>query len=67
MESRDIKSVAIPALGCGLGGLNWAEVREIITRELQALRDVRVVVFEPNARAAAPKGKAAALSGRSGT
>lgn len=26
----DIKSIAIPALGCGLGGLNWSDVEPLI-------------------------------------
>jgi O-acetyl-ADP-ribose deacetylase (regulator of RNase III) len=45
--SRGIKSVAIPALGCGLGGLRWSEVRPLIEQMLGALNGVRVVVFEP--------------------
>ena len=49
IESRGIRSVALPPLGSGLGGLHWAEVRRRIVRELQALQDVRVVVFEPAA------------------
>jgi hypothetical protein len=34
-------------LGCGLGGLNWSDVRAFIEQELSALEDVEVVVFEP--------------------
>lgn len=30
----NITSIAFPALGCGLGGLNWNEVRKIIEAEL---------------------------------
>jgi len=30
-----IKSLAIPALGCGLGGLEWADVRPLIETSLQ--------------------------------
>jgi O-acetyl-ADP-ribose deacetylase (regulator of RNase III) len=47
VEARNIRSVALPALGCGLGGLNWAEVRPRIERQLSQLQGVRVVVFEP--------------------
>jgi len=50
---RGIRSVAIPALGAGLGGLEWAEVRRRIERAFAALPEVRVVVFEP---APAPEG-----------
>jgi O-acetyl-ADP-ribose deacetylase (regulator of RNase III) len=47
VEARNIRSVALPPLGCGLGGLNWAEVRPRIERQLSQLQGVRVVVFEP--------------------
>jgi O-acetyl-ADP-ribose deacetylase (regulator of RNase III) len=43
----EIHSIAIPPLGCGLGGLDWADVRPRIERALRALPDVRVIVFEP--------------------
>ncbi len=42
-----IRSIALPPLGAGLGGLNWAEVRPRIERAMAPLPDVRVVVFEP--------------------
>ena len=47
VQARNIRSVAVPALGCGLGGLNWADVRPRIERQLSQLQGVRVVVFEP--------------------
>ena len=47
IEKHGIKSVAVPPLGCGLGGLNWRDVRGKIVESLGALTDVRVVVFEP--------------------
>jgi O-acetyl-ADP-ribose deacetylase (regulator of RNase III) len=42
-----IHSIAIPPLGCGQGGLDWAEVRPRIEQALQALPDVRVLLFSP--------------------
>jgi O-acetyl-ADP-ribose deacetylase (regulator of RNase III) len=42
-----IRSIAVPPLGAGLGGLDWAEVRQRIQRGLGDLAGVRVVVFEP--------------------
>ena len=47
-----IHSVAIPPLGCGNGGLDWAEVRPQIEKAFQSLPDVHVLLFEP---AGAPK------------
>ncbi len=49
IRRRGIRSIAIPPLGAGLGGLPWAEVRSRIERAFLALPDVRVVVFEPQA------------------
>jgi O-acetyl-ADP-ribose deacetylase (regulator of RNase III) len=45
-----ISSVAVPPLGCGLGGLNWREVRPRIEQALAALPDVRVMLFEPGGK-----------------
>ncbi|MEJ3652524.1 macro domain-containing protein [Actinomycetes bacterium KLBMP 9759] len=42
----DITSIAVPALGCGLGGLRWTDVRPLILDALGGL-DVDVVVYEP--------------------
>ncbi len=48
ISARNIGSVAVPPLGSGLGGLNWAEVRPHIEHALVGLPGVRVVVFEPS-------------------
>ena len=48
MKELSIRSVAIPALGCGLGGLWWGDVLPIIKAEMSLLPDdVKVVIFEP--------------------
>ncbi len=44
-----IRSIAIPPLGSGLGGLEWDEVRPRIEAAMQALPDVRVRIYEPRA------------------
>lgn len=48
-EIRDlgITSIALPPLGCGNGGLAWADVKPLIASKLAALEDVRVVIFSP--------------------
>jgi len=47
IETRNIRSIAIPPLGSGLGGLVWAEVRPRIEEALEGLDDVDVVIYEP--------------------
>ena len=47
IRERNIRSIALPPLGSGLGGLEWHEVRERIEESLQVLTDVRIVIFEP--------------------
>jgi O-acetyl-ADP-ribose deacetylase (regulator of RNase III) len=44
-----IRSIAIPPLGAGNGGLDWRDVRPLIEAALGDLRDVEVVVYEPTA------------------
>ncbi len=44
---RGINSVAIPPLGCGHGGLDWAKVRPMITQALDGV-PAHFIVFEPN-------------------
>ncbi|MFT5324183.1 MAG: O-acetyl-ADP-ribose deacetylase (regulator of RNase III) [Planctomycetaceae bacterium] len=50
IEEKQIKSIAVPPLGCGNGGLNWQTVRPIIQQALGDLEGVDVVVFEPTAK-----------------
>lgn len=45
---KGIKSVAIPPLGAGNGGLNWNEVKFEINRELLDIEDVIFEVYEPS-------------------
>ena len=48
VKDRGIHSIAIPPLGCGLGGLDWQQVRRLIEHAFASLSDVHVLVFEPN-------------------
>src|SRR5271165_52736 len=48
IRARSIRSIAIPPLGSGLGGLSWADVRVRITEALRGLNDLQAIVFEPN-------------------
>ena len=42
-----LASVAIPPLGCGLGGLDWDKVSPRIESAFGVLPEVRVLIFEP--------------------
>jgi len=42
-----IKSIAVPPLGCGNGGLNWSEVQPAIVQAFAQLPEVRALVFAP--------------------
>jgi O-acetyl-ADP-ribose deacetylase (regulator of RNase III) len=46
---ENVRSVAMPPLGCGNGGLAWTEVRSAIEEELASL-DLDVELYEPIGR-----------------
>jgi O-acetyl-ADP-ribose deacetylase (regulator of RNase III) len=46
IDSYKISSIAVPPLGCGNGGLRWADVRKLIVSALEPL-DVEVLLYEP--------------------
>ena len=50
VRQNGIRSIALPPLGCGNGGLRWEVVRPAIERALGDLENVDVVVFEPAGR-----------------
>ncbi len=43
-----IHSIAVPPLGCGNGGLDWAVVRPMIEAALAPLSNVRVLIYAPH-------------------
>jgi O-acetyl-ADP-ribose deacetylase (regulator of RNase III) len=47
IAENKIRSIAIPPLGSGNGGLNWADVRPKIEAALGELNDVSVLIYEP--------------------
>lgn len=53
VRERNITSIAVPPLGCGLGGLNWATVRPLILQAFEDLPDVKVLLYEPEGAPAA--------------
>lgn len=48
VNELEIESIAIPALGCGNGGLDWAVVKPLIERACTRMPRVRCVVFPPS-------------------
>jgi len=47
LRERQIRSVAIPPLGCGLGGLAWTAVRGEIESVLAGIPAIDAVIYEP--------------------
>jgi O-acetyl-ADP-ribose deacetylase (regulator of RNase III) len=50
IKEKHIRSIALPPLGAGNGGLEWSQVRQLIERSLSELEDVDIVVYEPTAK-----------------
>ncbi len=50
IRDKQIHSIAIPPLGSGNGGLDWAAVRPLIVASLEDLPNIDVLIFEPTAR-----------------
>lgn len=46
ISNYNIKSIAIPPLGCGNGGLKWETIKPIIYEALAGL-DIQAIVYEP--------------------
>ena len=47
IKTRRIRSIALPALGSGLGGLDWGQVRSKLSAALENLEGVRVAILQP--------------------
>lgn len=47
LVGRKIRSVAIPPLGCGLGGLEWAEVLPLIESAVTGISHVDALIYAP--------------------
>lgn len=47
IREKQIRSVAVPPLGCGAGGLEWSQVKHEIELALGHLEGVDVIVYAP--------------------
>lgn len=59
IEQSGVRSIALPPLGCGNGGLAWNVVRKLIEQKLADLEGVTVRVFEPSG---APESKSMSVA-----
>ena len=50
IQENEIRSIALPPLGAGNGGLEWSEVRAEVERALGDIEGVDILVFEPTAK-----------------
>ncbi|MEQ4541364.1 macro domain-containing protein [Halomonas desiderata] len=50
IEQNQVRSIAIPPLGAGNGGLDWAEIKPQVEQALGDLEGVHIVVFEPTSQ-----------------
>ncbi len=50
IEEKGIRSIAVPPLGCGNGGLEWRDVRPMIVSALGGIEGLEAVVYEPTAK-----------------
>jgi len=55
IRKHKIRSIALPPLGCGNGGLDWQDVKPLIVEKLGALDGVDVIVFAPRENADLPE------------
>jgi len=44
-KKHNVKSLSIPKLGCGLDGLQWAKVKQIIIEEWPLIKDFKLDVY----------------------
>jgi O-acetyl-ADP-ribose deacetylase (regulator of RNase III) len=49
-EAEGVRSIALPALGCGLGNLDWADVGPLMCRYLHDI-GIDVAIYLPRERA----------------
>jgi O-acetyl-ADP-ribose deacetylase (regulator of RNase III) len=48
IKHYNIRSVAMPALGCGNGNLDWKIVKPLIEKKLSPLSEIKIIIYEPS-------------------
>lgn len=46
-RNRGIKTIAVPPMGCGLGGLDWKVMRPLVIQELSSVPGLEVLLYDP--------------------
>lgn len=47
VRDKGIRSIALPPLGCGNGGLNWPDVKPLVEKFAEKIPEVEILSFEP--------------------
>lgn len=47
VKRLSIRSIAVPPLGCGLGGLKWQQVRPLIEEAFKEVPEVQILLYAP--------------------
>jgi len=47
IKSKKISSISVPSLGCGLGGLDWKDVKSSLISAFTDVGDVSISIYEP--------------------
>ena len=50
IREKKIRSIAVPPLGCGNGGLNWRDVRPVIVAALEQVDGLHAIIYEPTSK-----------------
>ncbi len=48
IEGYNIKSIAVPPLGCGNGGLKWDKVKALMEKYLGNISTTEILIYEPS-------------------